>query len=140
MENPDVNVKNLREAYKSWNDSRGASLEKWMDLMDENIVFRSLAGGAKGMEFTLECRNKSDVERYFKGLGTDWEMLHYTPEEFTAQEDRVVVFGKCGWKSKKTSKSVETPKADFFKFRNGKIVEFFEFYDTARAIAAGLPD
>jgi uncharacterized protein len=140
MENADVNVKNLREAYQSWNDSRGAALEKWMELMADNIVFRSLAGGAKGMEFTLECRNKSDVERYFKGLGTDWEMLHYTPEEFTAQEDRVVVFGKCGWKSRKTGKSVETPKADFFKFRNGKIVEFFEFYDTARAIAAGLPD
>jgi ketosteroid isomerase-like protein len=32
-----------------------------------------------------------------------------------------------------------TPKADFWTFRNGKAVEFHEFYDTAALIAAAKP-
>ena len=31
---------------------------------------------------------------------------------------------------------VDTPKADFWTFRDGKIVEFYELYDTAALLAA----
>jgi ketosteroid isomerase-like protein len=31
---------------------------------------------------------------------------------------------------------VETPKCDVFRFRQGKVVSFMEFYDTARALEA----
>jgi uncharacterized protein len=130
------NVQKLKEAYGFWNENLGSSNQKWMDLMDDNISFRSLAGGAPGMEFTLDCSGKKDLERYFGGLAAEWEMLHYTPEEFIAQGDRVVVLSRCGWRNRKSGKTVETPKADFFRFKNGKIVDFFEFYDTHRCIAA----
>ena len=132
------NVTKLRKAYAFWNDNLGASNQQWMDLMDENVQFRSLAGGSPGMEFTLDCNGKKDLTRYFAGLASDWEMIHYTPEEFISDGDRVVVLSRTGWKSKKTGKSVETPKADIFLFKNGKIVDFFEFYDTYRTIHAGL--
>ncbi|MGH9659288.1 MAG: hypothetical protein ACRD96_12145 [Bryobacteraceae bacterium] len=36
-----------------------------------------------------------------------------------------------------TGKSFDTAKADFFTFREGKIVEFFEYYATARILDAG---
>jgi len=135
---PSEHIEKLRAAYKSWNDTRGDSMQKWFDLMDDSITFRSLAGGAAGMEFTRDCHGKEDLLRYFNGLANDWEMLHYTPSEFIADGDRVVVLSTCGWKSKKTGKSVDTPKCDIFRFRNGKIVDFFEFYDTHRCLAAGL--
>ncbi len=111
-------------------------MQEWMNLMDDSILFRSLAGGAAGMEFTLDCHGKQDLLRYFAGLGNDWEMIHYTPEEFISEGDRVVVISTCGWKSRKSGKSVETPKCDIFRFKEGKIVDFYEFYDTARCIAA----
>jgi ketosteroid isomerase-like protein len=134
MENPHVG--RLRKAYQSWNDTRGESMAEWMNLMDDSIVFRSLAGGAPGMEFTLDCHGKQDLLRYFGGLKNDWEMIHYTPEEFINDGDRVVVISRCEWKNRKTNKSVDTPKCDIFHFRNGKIVDFYEFYDTARCLAA----
>ena len=130
------NVQKLRKAYKAWNDTTGASMNDWLDLMDDAVVFRSLAGGAPGMEFTLDCHGKKDLMRYFGGLAEDWEMVHYTPTEFIADGDRVVVLSTCGWISRKTKKSVETPKCDVFRFKNGKVVDFFEFYDTYRCIAA----
>jgi ketosteroid isomerase-like protein len=123
----------LRAAYKSWHDTKGADKQKWFDLMADNIVFRSLAGGAEGMEFTKTCESKEEVQRYFSGLTDGWEMLYYTPEKYICDGDSVAVRGTTGWKNKTTGKEVHTPKADFFEFQNGKIIEFYEFYDTAKA-------
>lgn len=129
------NVEILREAYRLWHETKGGSVDHWMDLMADNIRFRSLAGGEPGLEFTRECCMKEEVRLYFEGLGADWEMVHYTAEEFIAQDDRVVMLGSCAFRHRHTMKILETPKADFFRFRNGQIVDFMEFYDTAKALA-----
>jgi len=129
-------VAKLKEAYREWNDSKGASVNHWMELFSDHIVFRSLAGGAPGMEFTKQCSSKEDVKRYFAGLTADWQMLHYTPEYFIADGDRVAVKSTCAWQNKHNGKIIDTPKADFFLFSGDQVVEFFEFYDTAKALAA----
>ena len=70
----------------------------------------------------------------------DWELIHFTPEEFIADGDRVVVLSSVAFRFRATGKVAESPKADVFRFRDGKIVEFFEFFDTARAFAATRAD
>lgn len=135
-----TNVEKLQEGYRLWNDTRGDSAAYWLDLIAEDVTWRSLAGGAPGMGFTQDCTCKADVIRYFEQLGQDWKMIHYTPEEFIAQGDRVVVLSQCAWQHKKTGKGVESPKADVIRFQDGKIVEFFEFYDTAKALSATVAD
>ncbi len=140
MSSEQENVEILKKAYALWNDTRAESVQEWISLMADDVEFRSLAGGAPGMEFTRDCRSKSDVERYFAELVRDWQMIHYTVDHFIAQGDRVAVLGSCGWKSLKTGKIVETPKGDFIRLRDGKVIEFFEFYDTAKAAAASVSD
>ena len=130
------NLARVREAYRAWSESKGASVAKWMELMSSGVRFRSLAGGAEGMEFTRDCASCSEVERYFDELGSDWEMIHYTVDELIAHGDRVIMLGSCGWKHRRTGRVVDTPKADFLRMRDGKVTEFYEFFDTAQAIAA----
>ncbi|HZX89671.1 MAG TPA: nuclear transport factor 2 family protein [Rudaea sp.] len=132
------NVALIREAYEQWHDSRGASVGKWLDLMSHGVRFRSLAGGAAGLEFSRDCASRDDVARYFAELGNDWDMIHYTVDELIAQGDRVVMLGSCGWKNRRTGIAVQTAKADFLRLKDGKVVEFFEFFDTAQAMAASL--
>ena len=126
----------IRAAYQAWNDTKGQSMQHWLDLMSPSVRFRSLAGGAPGLEFTQDCQCSSDVERYFGALAQDWTMDHYTVDELIASDDRVVMLGHMAWTHKRTGRKVETPKADFLRMKDGKVVEFFEFYDTAKAIAA----
>jgi ketosteroid isomerase-like protein len=133
------NVSKLREAYRLWHETRGASLDHWLELMADDVVFRSLAGGAPGLDFTRDCQSRDQVSRYFAELGADWEMVHYTVDALIADGDRVAMLGSCAWVHRATGQTVETPKADFHRFRDGKIVEFFEFFDTARALAAASP-
>ena len=130
----------LKEAYKQWQETKAGSAEHWLGLMTDDVQFRSLAGGAPKMEFTRNSTCKQEVRDYFSRLANQWEMIDYTIDEYIAQGDRVVALGTCCFRHKQTGKILDTPKADFHRFRNGKICEFFEFYDTAQAIAKATPD
>jgi ketosteroid isomerase-like protein len=136
MSQEDTHIALLRKAYQKWHDSKAGSVDHWLALMTDDIQFRSLAGGAARMEFTRTSTCKDEVKHYFAQLTSQWQMQHYVIEEFIAQGDRVVALGNCSFQHKQTGKILTTPKADFHRFRNGKICEFFEFYDTAQAVAS----
>ena len=134
MSTESQNVAVLKDAYQQWHDTKAGSVAHWLSLMTDDVQFRSLAAGASAMPFTRQACCKNDVVQYFAGLTSEWEMLYYRVDEYIAQGNRVVALGQVSFKNKKTGKTLETPKADFHKFRDGKICEFFEFYDTGRAI------
>jgi len=133
------NVAKLKQAYREWHDTKGKSVQGWLDLMADNVRVRSLAAGAPGVEFTKAAHSKQEFVRYFQGLLADWEMIHYTTDLFIAEGDHVAMRGSTAWRHRKTGRVVDTPKADFWTFREGKAVEFHEFYDTAGLIAALSP-
>ena len=134
------NVASLRLAYQQWNDTRGRSVQAWFDLFAEDITIRSLGGNAAAFEFAQSRNGKADAERYFAALGAAWEMVYFLPEDFIAEADRVVVVSRVAFTFRQTGKVVESPKADIYRFRDGKVVEFMEFFDTAAALAATKPD
>lgn len=136
MNTPDENAAALRRAYQEWNATKGASAGAWLDLMADDVVMRSVSDGGGGMDFTRKSTGKAEAERYFAGLAADWEMVHFTADEFIAAGDRVVVLSRVAFRFRATGKVASSPKADVFRFRDGKVVEFFEFFDTAAAFAA----
>ena len=136
----DENVEILKRAYQLWNDTKASSLDHWMDLIADDVHWRSISDGNPGMEFSRTCQCKNDIARYFAEVSKDWEMIHYSVDEYIAQGDRVVVLGQCAWKHRKTGRSAESPKADIIRMKDGKIVEFFEFFDTAKAYEAARED
>ncbi len=129
------NVEILKKAYALWNESKAASVEHWMELIAEDVSWRSLANGSPGMEFTGRCNCKTEVLEYFQVLGAQWELNEYNADEFIAENDRVVMIGSCQWTHRKTGKLVKTPKVDILRMKDGLIVDFYEFYDTAKALA-----
>jgi uncharacterized protein len=133
------NVDMLKQAYAYWENSRGLKADRWMDLCDDDIQFGSLAQGAARVHFLTAYDNRQALANYFAGITADWEMVHFTVGEFVAQDDKVVMRGTMAWRNKHTGKTVETPKVDFWRFRDGKAVEFYEYYDTARVLAAANP-
>jgi len=53
MAKPANHVMKLKEAYRLWDETKGGSAERWVDLFaDEGVRIRSLAMGRPGMEFT----------------------------------------------------------------------------------------
>ena len=139
MGTPSDNVARLKSVYRQWHESKGASVQAWLDIMADDVRCYSLAAGAPSAEFTAPISSKKDFERYFKGLLDGWEMIHYTTDEFVAEGDRVAVLGSTAWRNRMTGRAVDTAKADFWTFRDGKVVEFHELYDTAALLAGARP-
>ena len=136
MTTEERNVGALKEAFRRWHETKAGGVQHWLNLMADDVRFRSLADGAPGMDFTRERRSRADVARYFEDMSAEWEMLEFTPDEFIAQGDRVAVLGRCSWRSRKTGNVADSPMAHFFTFRDGRIMDVLEFFDTAKAIAA----
>jgi hypothetical protein len=130
------NVEKLRVAYQRWHDSGGTSVSTWLDLSADDIAVRSAADGSPGLEYSAPATGRADLERFLTAITKDWEMLHFTPDDFIAEGDRVVMVGRCGWRHKGTGKAVESPVVHVWRFRDGKVTEMLELYDTARAVAA----
>jgi len=140
MSHEETHVVLLKDAYKQWHDTKGGSVDHWLGLMTEDIQFRSLGAGAAKIEFTRTSTCKDEVKSYFSQLVGQWEMIHYTIDEYIAQGDRVVALGSCSFRHKQSGKILDTPKADFHTFRDGRICNFFEFYGTAQVISKATPD
>ena len=61
----------IKEGYRLWNDSKAGSVEYWLNLIDEDVKWRSVSDGAPGIEFSKACDCKDDVVGYFQQLGQD---------------------------------------------------------------------
>ena len=133
------NVSILRKAYETWDAKKAADIDCWIGIVDEDARLTSLADGASPLAFTRSRSGRSEIVEYLQDLVDTWEMLFYRVDEYVAQGDRVVAIGSMSWRNKLTRKVATTPKVDFWRMRNGKVVEFSEFYDTARLYAASEP-
>src|SRR5437762_12013699 len=102
------NVDLLKQAYKSWNDTRGSSVDEWMKICSDSIKFGSLAQGPAGANYLTAYSSRDALKEYFGGLARDWQMIEYVAENFVAQGDRVIMLGRCSWRYKKTGKVVQT--------------------------------
>ncbi|MBR0815082.1 nuclear transport factor 2 family protein [Bradyrhizobium diazoefficiens] len=133
----DANVALLKDAYREWNDSKGLNVDYWFDnVIGPQIKFDSVPRGAEPMPFAKRYDDRAELRGYFDGLLADWRMQYFTMNEYVAQGDTVVARGECAWTNKRMGKVAKTPKVDFWKFKDGKAVEYHEFFDTASVVAA----
>src|SRR5688572_12688010 len=112
-----TNVEKLRHAYREWHDTCGRSVATWLDLLDDDVELKSLAGGASEMMFTAPRRGKAAVEAYFAEMLRDWEMLSFAVDDFVAEGDQVVAVGRCAWRHRGTGKAVDTPTIGVWRFK-----------------------
>jgi len=126
----------LSKAYQLWHETRGASIDHWLDISSDKISFGSLAQGAEPVRFTAQRNNKDEMRGYLKELTNDWKMIHYTVDHYIAEGDFVIAVGSTAWTNKATDKVADTRKVDVARFHEGKMIEFFEYYDTAALINA----
>jgi uncharacterized protein len=132
------NVALLRGLYKRWAETKGGNVDEILGLLADDAVWRSIANGLHGLNFAKEPLTKLNVRSYFENLSKDWELVFFDVERMIAQNNSVVVVAECSFRHRRTGKSFMSPKVDIWDFRRGKVVAFFEYFDTASAIRSAL--
>ena len=134
------NLERLKALYQAWHDTKGGSVDMWLDLMADDVDVRNIGEEGEGLGFAKDRRSKAEAREYFEAILEFGTMVHWTPETFVADDDHIAMFGQCAWRNKATGKIAEGRTAHLCRFRDGLIVEFTEVFDTARAVAAATPD
>jgi ketosteroid isomerase-like protein len=88
------------------------------------------------VSFSGPRRGRAQVAEFFSALAEQQEALRFEPKEFIAGEEKVVALGSYEWKVKATGKTWRSDFAHVFTIRDGKVVRFEEFTDSAAAAAA----
>jgi uncharacterized protein len=128
----------LKGIYKRWAETKGGNVDEILNLLADDVVWRSIANGLHGLNFAKEPLTKPNVRSYFENLGKDWELVFFDVERMIAQSHTVVVVAECSFRHRRTGKSFMSPKVDIWDFKRGKVVGYFEFFDTASAIRSAL--
>lgn len=130
----------LEEAYRIWHESRGARRDVWADLLDDLVSFRTVGQPKRGFSFAQARQSREEVVNYLTRLTGDWEMIHFLPKSLVRQDNRIAMFGTAKWTHRSTGKSCEVLVGHMWRFREDKAVEVIEIFDSARVLAAMIPD
>jgi hypothetical protein len=125
-----INAEKIRSAYARWEESKGSDPDGFLDLMADDVVLRTLLGPAEFHPLAEDRVGIAFAREYLISLALNLEMISFPTEEVVAQGDTVVWIGSCHWRDRKTGAEARTPKADIWRFRDGRAVEAMEMFDT----------
>jgi ketosteroid isomerase-like protein len=81
-------------------------------------------------------RGREQVARFFSVIDQTLEVQQFEPQEFIAQGDTVVVLGHERSRVRSTGRTFEQDWAMVYTLREGKVVRFRTYEDTAAQLAA----
>ena len=126
------NTKIVQDAYAAF--GRG-DVQALLGYFDENILWKPVQGAARHVPTAGERRGKASVGEFFKIVSEQVNFLRFEPREFVAQGDKVVALGHYEAKAP-TGRGFESDFVMVFTLRDGKVVQFQEFSDSAAINAA----
>jgi ketosteroid isomerase-like protein len=80
------------------------------------------------------------VVQWWKKLGEVEEALHFAPKDFIPHKDKVIVTGEGEMRVKSTGKTLAGEWVHIYTLKDGKIVDYREFYDTAQEVEGYKPN
>jgi hypothetical protein len=125
------NTNIVKQTYEAF--LRG-DIESLLKLYAEDVVWEVY--GPASVPTTGTRRGKAELAQFFATVNESLEPHSFEPREFIAQDDQVVVLGHYNWTAKPTGRTFSSNWAHVVTLRDGKIIRFREYTDTAAAVAA----
>ena len=125
------NVRVIREVYAAFG---AGDVPRLLGFVDPEVVWEEPE--TPGVPWAGTRRGLKGVESFFADVAAVAEVETFEPWELLAEGDRVVVLGFERHRILATGRIFETHWAHAFTLRDGRIVHFREYADTAAAAAA----
>jgi hypothetical protein len=129
------NTKVVQDAYAAF--GRG-DIPAVLNHLDDNVTWKPITGAASYVPTAGERHGKTSVAEFFRILGENVQFERFEPLEYVAQNDKVVAIGRYKGKTP-GGRTFESEWVMIFTLRDGKVVSFQEFTDSAALNAAYQP-
>ena len=127
------NTQVVKNAYAAF--QRG-DIPAILATLDDSIEWHAVIGTEGVAPHAGLRRGVKAVGEFFSVVGSTLDFQSFEPQEFIAQGDQVAVVGRYKGKVKTTSKTWDAAWVMIFTFKNGKIVRFREYTDSAQLVKA----
>jgi uncharacterized protein len=119
-----------RSGYEAF--GRG-DIDAVLSLMAPDVVWHE----AESLPYGGVWRGPDAVlENIFSAIGRDWDEYAAEPRQFIETDDHVVVLGEYRGVYRANGARMQAPFAHVWQFREGRLVTFHQFTDTALWLAA----
>ena len=130
-------LQNKQMILRAYQLFRVGDIEGLLQLFADDIEW--IGSPAEFVPFSGDYHGKQEVAQFFIDLDKAQETERFEPLEAIAENDKVVVTGHGKWIVRATGQSYESPWVHVFTVRDGKVVRFQQYNDTAAGRAAFLP-
>ena len=122
------NTKTVKDMYAAFGrgDAQGV-----LAHVDERVIWRPIMGAASFVPTAGERRGKAAAAEFFRILYETISFQEFQPKEFIAQDETVVALGTYAGTPTAGGPQFRSPWAMVFTFRDGKVIEFREYTDSA---------
>jgi uncharacterized protein len=127
------NVQVVKDAYAAF--QRG-DVQGVLALVDENVDWHAIKGAEGAAPHAGRRHGRTAVAEFFSQLAGSMEFSKFEPREFVAQGDQVAVIGEYSATVKTTGHSLASDWVMVFTLRDGKVVRFREWTDSAQLVRA----
>ncbi|HYF08304.1 MAG TPA: nuclear transport factor 2 family protein, partial [Acetobacteraceae bacterium] len=128
-ESASANQLRLRSLYASY---AAGNRTAFNDLLAEDVSWHSV--GPPGLPWSGQRTGRDAVIDYFRTLEREADILGYTLEHGIEQGDWLILLATIRVRMGQEDSPRDYPKVDVVRFRDGKVAEFREYYDTAAAL------
>ncbi len=90
----------------------------------------STPGSSDVIPYAGNRQGHAEVTQFFALLGEAEDITHFEPQEFIAQDNKVVVIGNYKGRVNATNRQYDIDWLHVFTIRGGKIASFREYLDT----------
>jgi ketosteroid isomerase-like protein len=132
--NEQSNIALLKQAYDAY--SKG-DIQRVMGIFAQDIEFD--LPEVEGVPFSGKRRGIAQVGEFFRLMDESLEAREFTPDQFIAQGDQVIVLGHCTFAVKATGTEYSDDWCHVFSVTGGKVTKFKEYSDTHKAAQAFQP-
>lgn len=129
--NEQANTMLVKQGYDAF--AQG-DIPRLLSLCDQDLDWEIVE--VPGAHFTGKRHGHSEVMEFFQMLNQQENITEFTPREFIAQGERVIVLGHSTATVRATNAQYETDWIQVFTVRNGKICSFYEMLDSCAAAQA----
>ena len=121
----------VNQAYSNF---KTGNINGILDLITDDVNWT--LPQMEGVPFSGTRTGRASVGEFFQSVVSTQESLSFEPRELIAEGDKVVALGSYQWRVKSNSREFGGDFAHVFTIRDGKVVAFNEYMDTAACTAA----
>lgn len=126
-----TNTELVQQAYAAFGKK---DIQTILNTLAENVEWT--VPGPKVFPPAGTYKGREQVKQFFSRVEESMDLHTFEPREYVAQGDKVVALGYYAGRSKNTGRNYESHWSMVFTFKDGKIIQFREYLDTANLAEA----